>query len=160
MINYLHERYPHRTYSDKTSFFENFLGTDRSVQIPIGNLQILATEILKINRDLAPTIFSEFFKKQSMQYNLRRALSCLGRKIWDIVPEELKDLSNISRRTKTINNLERLVKFFVSLILSSHKFVIHDQFIFYNVNDSLFCLFSFSNLLFSNFHSTRIKFRF
>lgn len=135
MINYLLERYPHRTYSDKTSFFENFLGTDRSVQIPIGNLQILATEILKINRDLAPTIFSEFFKKQSMQYNLRRALSCLGTKIWDIVPEELKDLSNISRRTKTINNLERLVKFFVSLILSSHKFVIQDQFIFYKNNN-------------------------
>ena len=87
MINYLHERYPHRTYRDKTSFFENFLGTDRSVQI-----QILATEILKISSDLAPTIFSEFLKKQSMQYNLRRALSCLGTKIWDIVPEELKDL--------------------------------------------------------------------
>ena len=69
IINYLHERYPNRTYNDKTSFFGNFLGKDKSVQIPIGNLQILATEILKINRDLAPTILSELLKLQYMQYN-------------------------------------------------------------------------------------------
>ena len=95
MINCLHKRYSYRTHSDKTSFFENFLGTDKSVLIPIGNLQILATGILNINRALAPTIFGELFEKQNMQYNWRRALSCLGPKIGDIALEELKDFPNI-----------------------------------------------------------------
>lgn len=95
IIDYLHERYPYRIHSDKTLFFENFLGTDKSVLIPIASLQSIAKGILNINRALAPTIFGELYEKQNMQYNLCCALSCLGPKIWDIVPEKLKDLSNI-----------------------------------------------------------------
>ena len=59
-------------YSDKTPSFTKFLEPDRSVPIHILPMQILATEIFKVSRDLAPTIFSEIFLTQSVQYNLRQ----------------------------------------------------------------------------------------
>ena len=62
-INHLHERCLRIVHSDKTSSFEKLLETDRSVPIHIRNLQILATEIFKVNKELAPTIFSETFSK-------------------------------------------------------------------------------------------------
>ena len=112
-INHLHERCLRIVYSDKTSSFEKLLETDRSVPIHIRNLQILATEFFKESKGLAPTIFSEVFSKRSVQYNLRHAsefsasdvkstfhgtesLSYLGPNIWDLVPKELKELSNLS----------------------------------------------------------------
>ena len=83
----------------------------RSVRIHITNLQILETEVFKDNSDLAQAIFSELLKKLNNQYNLRHAcqfsisnmrrifretesLSYIGPKIWDTVPEELKELSS------------------------------------------------------------------
>ena len=60
-------------YSDKMSFFEKSLETDRSVPIHIRNLQILAKGFLQESKDLAPTIFSEVFSKGSVLYNLRHA---------------------------------------------------------------------------------------
>ena len=109
----MHERCLRIVYSDKTPCFEKHLETDRSVPIHIRNLQILATEFFKEIKDLAPTIFSEIFPKRSVQYNLRHAsefsvpnvksifhgtesLSYLGPKIWDLVPEELKELLSLS----------------------------------------------------------------
>ena len=104
---------------DKTSSFEKLLETDRSVPIHIRNIQILATEFFKESKDLAATIFSEFFSKQSVQYNLGHAsefcvpkmkstfhgtesLSYPGPKIWDLVPKELKKLSSLSVFKKVI----------------------------------------------------------
>ena len=109
-INHLHERCLRIVYSDETSSFEKHLETDRSVPIHIRNLQILATEFLKESKDLAPTVFSEVFSKRSFRYNLRHAsefsvpnikstfhgtesLSYLGPKSWNLVPKELKELS-------------------------------------------------------------------
>ena len=106
-------------YSDKTSSFKKLLETDRSVLIHIRNLQILATEIFKESKDLAPTILSEIFSKRSVQYNLRHAsdfsapnvkstfhgtesLSYVGSKIWDLVSKELKELSSLSAFKKAI----------------------------------------------------------
>ena len=65
-INYLHERCLRIVYSDKTSSFENFLETDRSVPIHIRNLQILATQFFKESKDLAATILSEVFSKRGV----------------------------------------------------------------------------------------------
>ena len=118
-INHLHERCLRIMYNDKTSSFGKLLETGRSVPIHIRNLQILATEFSKENKDLAPTIFSEIFSKRSVEYNLRHAsefsvpnlkstfhgtesLSYLGSKIWDLVPKELKELSSLSAFKKAI----------------------------------------------------------
>ena len=82
-------------YSDKTSSFEKVLET-QSVPIHIKNLQILATEIFKVNKDLAPTIFSEFFSKRSVQYKLRHAsefsLPYMNRKYRNFALSRTKDL--------------------------------------------------------------------
>ena len=47
-ITHLHERCLHIVYGDITSTCEKLLETDRSLSIKIRNLQILATEILKV----------------------------------------------------------------------------------------------------------------
>ena len=72
-IKHLHKRCLHIVYSDKMSFFEKSLETDRSVPIHIRNLQILAKKFFKESKDMAPTIFSEVFSKGNVLYNLRHA---------------------------------------------------------------------------------------
>ena len=118
-INHLHKRCLRKVYGDKSSSFEKLLETDRSVPMHIRNLQILAIEIFKVSKDLDPTFFSEFFSKQSAQYNLGHVSepsvpnlksishstesSCyLGPKIWELVPVELKGLSSSSAFKKAI----------------------------------------------------------
>ena len=70
-INHLEERCLGIVCNDKTLFFGKHLKTDRSVAIHIRNLQVLAAGLSKQSKDLAPTIFREFFPKRSVQYNLR-----------------------------------------------------------------------------------------
>ena len=65
-IKHLHERYLRIVYSDKRSSFEKHLETDRFVTINIRNLLILATELFKESKDVAPTTFSEIFSKRSI----------------------------------------------------------------------------------------------
>ena len=105
--------------SDKTSSVGKLLETGTSVPIHIRNLHVLAAGLSKESKDLTPTIFSEFFSKRSVQYNLRHAsefsvpivkilfivtgsLSYLGPKIWDLVPMKLKRLSSLGVFKKTI----------------------------------------------------------
>ena len=61
-INNFQEKCLRIVYSDKKSSFEKL----KSVPIRIRNQQILATEIFKVNISLAPTTFSELFKKNEM----------------------------------------------------------------------------------------------
>ena len=72
-IDHLHKKCLSLVDTNKTWSFENLLEKGKSVPIHIRKLQILATEIFKVNRDLAPTIFTEFFKRRNVQYNLRHA---------------------------------------------------------------------------------------
>ena len=113
-INRIHARTLRIIYNDRTSSFEELLEKDNSDTIHHRNLKILATEMFKVKNDLAPSIFNNIFERQNMQkYNLRNVsdfksktaktvqygtetISFLGPKIWDLVPSELKNLSNIS----------------------------------------------------------------
>ena len=63
---HLHEKYLRIVYSDKRSSFEKHLETDRFITIHIRNLLILATELFKESKDVAPTTFSEVFSKRSI----------------------------------------------------------------------------------------------
>ena len=56
--------------------FKNFK-IDRSVSVHMRNLQILAIDLFKVSRDLAPTICSELLKK-SIQFNLQHAAQFSG----------------------------------------------------------------------------------
>ena len=120
IINHLHERCLRIVHSDKTSSSEKLLETGRSVLIHIINLQIFATEIFKVSKDQAPTIFSEFFQNEvfsitcitflSSLFQTRKALFMvhgtvcfiLEIKIWDLVPKELKELSSLRAFKKAI----------------------------------------------------------
>ena len=107
-INSIRERALRITYGDKTSTFQHLLEKDNSVSIHHRNLQALATEIFKISNNLSPDIVKEIFQKRIVPYNLRsknsfmsrqvnsvyhgtESLSFLGPKIWEQVPQEIKE---------------------------------------------------------------------
>ena len=106
-INSIHERALRITYQDNTSTFQELLNKDNFVSMHHRNLQVLATEMFKIHRDLSPEILRETSVSKTSLYNLERndnfekrkvrsvyqgteSLSFLGPKIWDLVPVELK----------------------------------------------------------------------
>ena len=113
-INNLHERALRTIYQDKKSSFETLLKHDKSVSIHVKNLQYLATEIFKVKNDLCPEIMKEIFIfHENPTYNLRsgnhltrrnirtthygiETISNLGAKIWDLLPEEIKNASSLS----------------------------------------------------------------
>ena len=114
-INRLHERCSRLLYGDKWSSFEKLLQQDKSVAIHTRNLQILATGVFKVHRNISPLIFGEIFHQRDINYNLRissdfaipnvrsvfhgsKSISYLGPKIWDIVLLELKELSCLQKR--------------------------------------------------------------
>ena len=112
-INRLHERCLRIIYSDKQSSFETLLEKDGSVSVHNRNLQILATEMYKIKNDLSPLIVTELFEQRNEQhYDLRKnsqftippirtvyhgseSISFLGPKIWNILPDRLKNVNSI-----------------------------------------------------------------
>ena len=85
---------------------------DGLVSIPHKNIQAFAIEIYKVKNDLAPGIASNNFCRQKQsQYNLRQqthfgipsvrsvyhgseSISCLGPRVWILIPPELKQLSS------------------------------------------------------------------
>ena len=112
-INRLHERCLRIIYSDKQSSFEQLLEKDRSVSIHTRNLQYLATELYKVKEGLSPSIVTELFEHRDKQhYNLRNnaeftipairtvyhgseSISFLGPKIWNILPDRLKNANSL-----------------------------------------------------------------
>ena len=102
-INSINERALRITYQDNTPTFQELLNKGNSHR----NMQVLATEMFKIHRDLSPEILRETSVSKTSLYNLGRndnfekrkvrsvyqgteSLSFLGPKIWDLVPVELK----------------------------------------------------------------------
>ena len=112
-INRLHERSLRVVFSDKQSSFETLLEKDSSVSIHNRNLQILATEMYKIKNNLSPPTIADLFEQRNEQhYNLRNwgqfslpaistvyhgseSISFLGPKIWNMLPDKLKNASSL-----------------------------------------------------------------
>ena len=106
-INAIHERALRITYKDGTSTFQDLLNKDKSVTIHHRNLQVLATEMYKVKNEMTPEILNDIFQTRTSSYNLRNnpsfsirqvhsvyhgteSLSFLGPKIWELVPENIK----------------------------------------------------------------------
>ena len=71
-INRIHERYLRIIYNDKRSSFNALLEKDGSVSIHERNIKILAAEMFKVSKNLAPPQMQEIFKlKDQLHYNLR-----------------------------------------------------------------------------------------
>ena len=60
-INRLHERCLRTIYNDKQSSFNELLENDGSISIDERNLQVLATEILKISNGLSTPLIKDIF---------------------------------------------------------------------------------------------------
>ena len=110
-INNLHERALRTVYQDKKSSFETLLKHDKSVSIHVKNLQYLTTEIFKVKNDLCPKEI--FIFHENPTHNLRsgnhltrrnirtthygiETISNFGAKIWDLLLEEIKNVSSMS----------------------------------------------------------------
>ena len=112
-INRLHEHCLRIMYSDKQSSFETLLEKDGSASVHNRNLQVLATEMYKIMNDLSPLIITELFKQRNEQhcdfrknsqftippiktvYHGSESISFLEPKIWNILPDRLKNFNSI-----------------------------------------------------------------
>ena len=119
-INMLHERCLRTIYNNKQSSFTELLNKDSSVSIHIKNIQKLAIEMFKSYKGLSPPIMDNVFKlRTENRYSLRQisefsrpivktvyrgteSLSYLGPKIWDILPEKLRNMDNLERFKKEI----------------------------------------------------------
>ena len=118
-INNLHFRALRMVYREETSTFEELLERDGSVTIHQRNLQFLAIEMFKVEKGLAPIFMNEIFPKnknkgsENVSSNTRAnaifynsshpktvnyrldTLRCLGPKIWQLVPREIREITSL-----------------------------------------------------------------
>ena len=118
-INRLHERCLRTIYNNKTSSFADLLAKDGSVTIHTRNLQVLATEMFKVHKNMSTELMQGLFCVSNLctNYNLRNphhfaipsinsvyhgseSISNLEPRIWNLVPDRLKELSSISSLMK------------------------------------------------------------
>ena len=64
-INTIHQRSLRTTYNDRTLTFEELLRKNNSVTIHHRNLQVLATELYKVENNMYPEIVNEVFQKRT-----------------------------------------------------------------------------------------------
>ena len=120
-INRLHKTSLRIIYSDKSSTFEELLEKDGSLTVHIRNIQKLAIEMFKVFKNLSPPIISDLFEVCENNYNLRNhsyfliltvktvyhgseSIKNLGPRIWNLVPDNLKQLGDIDSFKTEIKN--------------------------------------------------------
>ena len=120
-VHSLHERALRVVYRDYNATFSELLSKDKSVTIHQRNLQLLATEIFKTKNELNPKIMEEIFTFKNVDCDLRHntylkignlktvyygteSLTNLGAKIWNLLPNEYKELKSLSTFKSRISN--------------------------------------------------------
>ena len=118
-INKLHERALRLAYSDYKSRFEDLLTKDGSFSVHHYNIQILAIELYKVYNNISQTIFGELLTGNNNGYYLRsksdfvipqiwtvlkgsNSIRCFGPIIWNLIPEELKNITSLNILKKEI----------------------------------------------------------
>ena len=112
-INKIHERALRKVYQNNNLSFNELLELDNAVTIHHRNLQVLVTEIFKVKNNLSPEIMKQVFDIQEPRYNFRSDISqfkkesikttyygiqsvrFLGPKIWDIIPDNIKNCQSL-----------------------------------------------------------------
>ena len=139
-INRLHEKCLRIIYNYKRSSFNALLEKDGSVSIHEKNIKILATEMFKVSKNLAPPQMHEIIKlKGQPHYNLRynslvfrplvksvykstESVSFLGPNIWDILPDTYKDMPDLNsfklalKRWRPVNCPCRICKVYIASV--------------------------------------------
>ena len=118
-INRLYEKCLRTIYNEKQSSFNEVLEKDGSISIHERNLQVLATEMYKISNGLSTPLMKDIFPVKRNPYNLRQnsqfsrprintlyhgteKVSNLGPKIWDLVPSNVKEISDLDKFKKAV----------------------------------------------------------
>ena len=111
-INRIHERAIRLAYNDRHSTFKELLTKDKSVTMHHRNLQVLVTEMFKVKTGISPVIMDDIFQTREGIYGLRNmsqfkqhcvktvhfgteSVSFLGPKLWQILPQEYKNIDDI-----------------------------------------------------------------
>ena len=119
-INKIHERALRISYKDSCSNFEELLLKANTVSIHHTNLQLLATEILKTQKNLNPSFMNKIFDETDTPYTFRSGRNILapkpsttgygienarflGAKIRRTMPSFLKE-------SQTLNSFKRGIK--------------------------------------------------
>ena len=107
-INRIHERALRITFIDKSSSHRELLTKDRPITIHHRNIRALAIEIYRVAQGISPPLLNEVFVPYQCNYELRgnnflerrrvksvrygtESTSSLAPKIWEILPNEIKD---------------------------------------------------------------------
>ena len=134
-INRIHERALRLVYKDDISSFSDLLKKDNSFTIHERNIQSLAIELFKVINRISPKIMDHVFPtKKTVRYPNENPfvslkiktvswgdgnLAYFGPRIWQIIPEEIRNESNLSlfkkkiRQWKPINCPCRICKKYV-----------------------------------------------
>ena len=113
-INHLHERSLRIVYKDNYSSYVDLLAKDKSFTIHQRNIQSLAIELFKVKQNLSNVIMCNILKTRTLTYNLRsqtdfvrdcvntrryglNSLSHFARKIWDMIPLEIKNINSLQK---------------------------------------------------------------
>ena len=111
--NRLHGRCLRIIYNGKSSSFVDLLAKDGSVPVHTRNLQILATEMFEVHENMSTELMLGLFCVREAHYNLRNphyfaissinfvyygleGMSNLGLRLWNLVPDRLKELKCIA----------------------------------------------------------------
>ena len=120
-INHLHERALRIAYKDNTSTFRTLLDKDNSVTVHENHLQLLATEMYKIQNGLSSTILNDLFPIKNNYRRLRsnnnfetsnvksvyfgtETLSFRGPKTWSLVPNDIRNASSLNEFKRRIKS--------------------------------------------------------
>ena len=119
-INNLHERALRVVCRDYKATFSELLSKDKSVIIHHRNLQLLGNSDFEDKKWIKSKLMEEIFTFKNVNYNLRNNTSLkigllkncllwsrifnLGAKIWNLLPNEYKELKSLSTFKSRISN--------------------------------------------------------
>ena len=112
-INSLQERCLRLVYNDNISSFNELLAKDGSICFHHRNIHVLAIELFKLKNDLSPDFLNQVFERNEQNFLGRHStyfksrkisstlhgsesLSYLGPRIWELLPDSLKNASNLT----------------------------------------------------------------
>ena len=110
-INHLHEHSLSMVYKDNNSSFKDLLKKDNSFTVH-KNIQSLAIELFKVKENLSNTLLNNILQTRTLTYSLRsqtdfarnfvntcrfglNSLRYFASKVWNIVPSDIKNASNL-----------------------------------------------------------------
>ena len=140
-INHIHERALRIVYKNNVLSFEELSELDKSFKIHHRNIQSLAIELFKIKNNISVTIMNP----RAVRYNLRSqvdftwpnvnseyfgisSLRYMAAKVWDIVPNDMKNVNEIEtfknniRKWKPVNCHYKLCLDYVSCVCYVNTF--------------------------------------